>query len=853
MRAVRRSSFQGVTRGVRRTARGCYVGRAGHPGVDCGVWHGNPGIALAVAATVVLAGCDTRPSDPAPGGPADPPAASVAPRAPLDGFPGYADLPQFSVSAVRGEGDYVHRPHAATVRVGVEDDGVDLTREVFDGRLDVSGGSAAFAYWRPDVGSDPAAAAPARIYVVDSRADDRGGAIRALIGSEAAARSGGAFVHDIAGGPAAWFEIPPLDIESSPDREGAEHGTAVAGVLARETARRDAGRNVAIVPMAASLDGARDVSSWLVRHLEGRPGSEIGDEARDSLLARHVSIGGTTSLSELHGRIDPEGTAGGAAAAFDAVWAGAVGAKLRSVDIVNISSGAVYPCAAIGSEFAAACRGEFLRLHRDARRALPRTAGAIAQADIPDDRKTIVVWAAGNLRGVLGDGARSEAMELVASFEEMRGHNIGVTALNGGKTGLADYAHLCGALPADWDAAADGEHYCLAAPGVHAVDYPYNPGQVTDRGTSFAAPAVSATLALMKDRFRGQLGNVELVKRLMATAADGLHEDDDPSHDGITSAAYGAGVLDPEAALSPVGVLATGMAGHTARVGATRLRTPAAYGDAAARVGHVEIAAFDAGDAPFWIPVGSLIEAGPVATDPIPRFEDDDAAAGTGCAALAAVAPRRDACLPFGRDGDARLLVGADGAGVRVPSSHGLSVTALTRARGRLDGEGRGAFAFEAGSSLLAVEAGRRLTLGRSGRWSLGGAASLALDLPQGLGSQSGSMFEAGPALISAWRLSLEHRGGGRRNRITVGQPARAEAGTGRLRFPSGRRVDGERTYRQVAFALRPTSRTVTTRWSHSRTAGRGEGVFSVFHSRNPGHARRPADLGAGVAWRLLW
>ena len=108
----------------------------------------------------------------------------------------------------------------------------------------------------------------------------------------------------------------------------------------------------------------------------------------------------------------------------------------------------------------------------------------------------------------------------------------------------------------------------------------------------------------------------------MATADDGLHEDDDPSHDGVTSVAYGAGVMNPEAALSPVGVLAIGIAGHTAPVGATRLRMPAAYGDAAARVGHVEIAAFDSGDAPFWIPVGRLVELGPTAADPIPRFED---------------------------------------------------------------------------------------------------------------------------------------------------------------------------------------------------------------------------------------
>ena len=819
-------------------------------GVDCGVRHGYLGIALAVAATLLLAGCGTGTSDRAPSGPAGPPAASVAPRAALDGLPGYANVPHFSVSAVRGEGDYVHEPHVATVRVGVEDDGVDLSRGVFDGRLDVSSGSEAFAYWRPDVGSDPANASPARIYVVDSREDDRGAAIRALIGSEAAARLGGAFVHDIAGGPTAWFEIPPFDIESSPEREGAEHGTAVAGVLAREAARHEAGRNVAIVPMAVPL-GARGVASWLIDHLKGQPGTAIGDEARDALLARYASIGATTSLSELHGRIDPGGAGSPAVEKLDPVWARAVAAKLGSVDIVNISSGTVYPCASVPPEFGTPCREEFLRVRGEARRALPRTARAVAQADIPDHSKTIVVWAAGNLRTVLGDGARIEAMELVSRFEELRGHNIGVTALDGEKIGLADYAHFCGALPSDWNAAADGEHYCLAAPGVHDVDYPYNPGQVTDRGTSFAAPVVSATLALMKDRFRGQLGNVELVKRLMATADDGLHEDDDPAHDGVTSAEYGAGVVNPEAALSPVGVLAIGIAGNTAPVGATRLRMPAAYGDAAARVGHVEIAAFDSGDAPFWIPVGRLVEVGPTASDPIPRFEDA-AAAHTGCPDLAAIAPRWD-CLPFGQDGNARLLVGDDGAGVRVPSSHGLSVAALTRTRGRLDGEGRGAFSFEAGSSLLAVQAARRLALDRSGRWSLGGAASLALDLPLDLGSGSGSMFEAGPTLISSWSLSLEHRDGGRRNRITVAQPARVEAGTGHLRFPAGRRVDGERTYEHVAFSLRPTSRTVTTRWFHSRPVGRGDGIFSVFHSRNPGHARTSDDIGAGVAWRLVW
>lgn len=231
---------------------------------------------------------------------------------------------------------------------------------------------------------------------------------------------------------------------------------------------------------------------------------------------------------------------------------------------------------------------------------------------------------------------------------------------------------------------------------------------------------------------------------------------------------------------------------------------------------------------------------------------EDDGPRQAGCPALISLALRWE-CMLFGRGGNVRVLAGDDGAGLRVALSPGLSVAALTRTRGRLDGEGQGAFSFAAGSSLLAVHAERRFALDDAGRWSLRGSASLALDLPRGLGTRSDSMFDAGPTLISSWRLGLEHDEDGRRHRLTVEQPARVEAGTGHLRFPSGRRVDGGRTLEHEAFSLRPTSRTVTTRWSHRRPLGSGEGVLSLFHSRHPGHARSPNDIGAGVAWRVVW
>ena len=130
--------------------------RRGHP-------FAFPAAAVLVSATA-LAGCGSGTSDRPATSPAGPPAARIVPRAPLDGIP--AGVPQFTVGAVRGDGDHVHRPNARTVRVGVEDDGVDRTEDVFEGRIDVRG--ATLAWWQPHIGLDPANGAPSRIYAVDT-------------------------------------------------------------------------------------------------------------------------------------------------------------------------------------------------------------------------------------------------------------------------------------------------------------------------------------------------------------------------------------------------------------------------------------------------------------------------------------------------------------------------------------------------------------------------------------------------------------------------------------------------------------------------------------------------------------
>ena len=137
-------------------------------------------------------------------------------------------------------------------------------------------------------------------------------------------------------------------------------------------------------------------------------------------------------------------------------------------------------------------------------------------------------------------------------------------------------------------------------PGLRSVAETY--------GTSVAAPMVTGSLAAMKQLFRGQLSNADLVTRLLATADKrGIYAD---------RAVYGQGMLDLAAATAPVGgaVVATGdrVGGGSPTLAGTRFAVGGALGDSLARgLAGQEIAAFDALGAPFWFPLGALAAAGP--------------------------------------------------------------------------------------------------------------------------------------------------------------------------------------------------------------------------------------------------
>ena len=216
-------------------------------------------------------------------------------------------------------------------------------------------------------------------------------------------------------------------------------------------------------------------------------------------------------------------------------------------EIINMSFG----FSGVISSYSAAELESSFDLSIDALRQLNKSRG----------NRSIFVIAAGNAwndTDEFGNAVDASSPELLPGlpyrFPELKDHVLAVAAVDSSGE-ISFYSNHCGV-------AAD---FCLAAPGggdanndgnfdgdeiIWGPSTPPADGQA-DRdyyagtlGTSFAAPMVSGSLALLKQLFPS-VGNHELVNRLLTTAnKTGIYSD---------SSIYGQGLLDLDAATRPVG------------------------------------------------------------------------------------------------------------------------------------------------------------------------------------------------------------------------------------------------------------------------------------------------------------
>ena len=504
------------------------------------------------------------------------------------------------------------------------------------------------------------------------------------------------------------------------------------------------------------------------------------------------------------------------------------------------------------------------------------TIAILAQAEAPD--KTILVWAAGNANndeceaGIAScENGRVDAASvgvlpgLVARIEELQGHSIAVVALSPDGGAITDFSNRCGIAAG----------FCIAAPGEEVTVAYFGPdeegflvrGYAEGRGTSYAAPMVSGGLAVMKQLFRDQLSNEELVSRLFLTADNaGIYADRD---------IYGNGRMDLGAATSPVGVLevpfATGAAAAAhAALGSTGLRLGAAFGDGFSGVlGEGEIMALDDFGAPFWYGLDNFTATtdGPAMSARLRTFMGPGAggwgkpaagggsgrsahgvsaglvrmptAAGNGHLALAEGAVMMSAFEGSGLSvaafttGPLRPLMPAAGAALGWrPEGLPVGFTAgwIAERETMLGSFGQGAFGnLSAGTAFFGLDGGLDL-----GSWRFGANGELGVVNPL----TQGGMIQEISALATSTFAVHASRAFERAGSLSfcLSQPLRVENGWASLMVPAARTKRGEVIQQSLRADLAPGERQLDLAAQWNRPLPLGELRLGALWSHWPGH-----------------
>ena len=530
------------------------------------------------------------------------------------------------------------------------------------------------------------------------------------------------------------------------------------------------------------------------------------------------------------------------------------------------------------------------------------TVAVMAQEGSED--KVVFVWAAGNAHGTTCDipipqcvdgAVEASSVDLLSGlavhFPVLQENTVAVVAIRPDGE-IADFSNRCGIAA----------EFCLAAPGDEVRVSYFGPGPDgtpvqgigTGGGTSYAAPMVTGGLALMKQYFRGQLSNVDLLARLLETAnRSGLYAE---------AAIYGRGLMDLAAATSPVGdpVVATSdrVEGPGASIQGTSLQVGFAFGDAfASSFANREIAAFDSLGAPFWYDLGSfaavlarpsllerfrdfqriavsephslspnpiriplVVSPGePQAAAPALYLAKSGAPAAAKASHFALAGRSLMATMPVAANLSATALT-TEGLAGQEPASGatlawrepdavlGMRVGWLSERETLLGSSSEGAFGDLVANALFAgLEADTQL-----GQWRIGGTAEVGTVDAR---TRDGMFGDFSPLATSAFALhATRHYAEGDVVRVSLAQPLRVEDGEARLAVPAGRTKAGKVLHSAIALDAEPGGRQVDLALHWQRPLDVGELRLGATLSREPGH-RKSADpeLVLLSGWRLAF
>ena len=336
----------------------------------------------------------------------------------------------------------------------------------------------------------------------------------------------------------------------------------------------------------------------------------------------------------------------------------------------------------------------------------------------------------------------------------------------------------------------------------------------------------------MMEHFKYTMGNTAIVRRMLDTAnKDGVYADE------LT---YGAGHLDLQAALSPQGTLS---AGPDARpLAATALVTPSAYGALGQRV-DAELAAFDAGGFPFWIPLGERIATRATSQSPIPAVDESQAPGapaidGARWTAVGQTRGQTEAPLWIVGAGEGTAGIG------REPTARHWGYGFAASSDGAFAARGEGAFDAGTHAGLIWASGAANATIGAS----VGVKATATIAMSASAHERS-AVFETSPVLMSALAL----RAGNDRTSLTVRQPLRAEAGTGVFHLENGHTEDGRRLRDAYRVRLEPEGREMRATLRHEVRGRKWKIAVEATAAIDAGHVPGERDAAIGAVFGRRW